>query len=680
MKSFVKKCMAFALVTALMLACMPMTAFAAYDNTHVNTGNQVEDIIAVARTQIGYHEGSLGGTTGGSNNYTKYGVWYDNYFGQSGFSYGAWCAMFVSWCAYQAGIPSDIVYYHAYCPTGVNWWKNKGLWKAAGSYTPKAGDIIYFKDSSGVAGHIGIVTGCSGGYVYTIEGNTSSAIYDPEGNVCTDKSYALSNSRIMGYGTPLYEEGSGTTAAKLGTYKITASSLNVRSGAGTSYGVVGELVKGELAVVTELSNGWGKVTLTDGTTGWCSVADYGEYIGVDALNTDLNAPWGAEHLSYSTSENGSVTFTNTSMTDGIAVDLPLPHKIGNRTTPYFNISVSRHNGGYYFGLTQSGSGYFMMRECTSGDELVVANTASYMQTDESLQIDIGYWWAPEEAYQIDNVRLYLDANSSVTVNYCYFAASAGVVTSTSYNMRKGGSNVKIPDPVNLMLPNTLAVEDRSKHGEYTYRNGMLTIVSEEANGYEVSFNPHVDFTPAQLSRLLFSAETNVRFDIELLVTTSDGERIFSLRDDFYNHFCETPDGDYIPAMNGSAGLDLYSCYSYNQVLPANGVSTIKKVTVRVGGTGTVIINSIQVAANDTLNLFTDSVVVSDRTPDNVPDPVMKGDVNGDGSVSTTDARMILVYLLNPNSLTPDQIQAADYNDNGSVSTVDVREMLSLLLS
>ena len=59
-----------------------------YPNTHVNTGNQVKDIIGVAMTQVGYTE-SYG---------TKYGAWLGN-------ANMAWCAAFISWCASKAGIP-----------------------------------------------------------------------------------------------------------------------------------------------------------------------------------------------------------------------------------------------------------------------------------------------------------------------------------------------------------------------------------------------------------------------------------------------------------------------------------------------------------------------------------------------------------------------------------------------
>ena len=52
---------------------------------------------------------------------------------------------------------------------------------------------------------------------------------------------------------------------------VTATSLNVRSGAGTSYSVITKLSKGTVVDVLEnASNGWKKVKTSNGTTGWVS--------------------------------------------------------------------------------------------------------------------------------------------------------------------------------------------------------------------------------------------------------------------------------------------------------------------------------------------------------------------------------------------------------------------------
>ena len=55
---------------------------------------------------------------------------------------------------------------------------------------------------------------------------------------------------------------------------VTATSLNVRSGAGTSYSVITKLSKGTVVDVLEsASNGWKKIKTSGGTTGWAS-GDY----------------------------------------------------------------------------------------------------------------------------------------------------------------------------------------------------------------------------------------------------------------------------------------------------------------------------------------------------------------------------------------------------------------------
>lgn len=55
---------------------------------------------------------------------------------------------------------------------------------------------------------------------------------------------------------------------------VTASALNVRSGAGTNYSVISKAYKGNNVKILEVaSNGWNKVQLTSGVTGWVS-GDY----------------------------------------------------------------------------------------------------------------------------------------------------------------------------------------------------------------------------------------------------------------------------------------------------------------------------------------------------------------------------------------------------------------------
>ena len=129
------------------------------------------DLVAIANGELG--QGEID-----NNNITKYGKWY-------GFN-SEWCAMFVSYCFWLAGMPLAIsnLKGFAYCPDGVKWFKKKGLWH---TNNPKPGDVVFFdwhpgKPDCTIAGvnqkkcsgawHVGIVKDVHGGNdVTSIDGN-----------------------------------------------------------------------------------------------------------------------------------------------------------------------------------------------------------------------------------------------------------------------------------------------------------------------------------------------------------------------------------------------------------------------------------------------------------------------------------------------------------------------------
>ena len=180
------------------------------------TGNPRLDIVNIAMSQIGYVEGDspqqISGCEPGAGNYTEYGLWYNNLQSSpQGFERAAWCASFVSWCAYQANIPSDTVYYHAYTVYGVNWFLNQDLaytrqQVADGAYIPRPGDIIYFKsDRNGdKVNHVGIVVKYEDGIVYAVEGNTNDSPYSTTGGQVCLKSYHITDTFIRYICSPNY--------------------------------------------------------------------------------------------------------------------------------------------------------------------------------------------------------------------------------------------------------------------------------------------------------------------------------------------------------------------------------------------------------------------------------------------------------------------------------------------
>lgn len=145
---------------------------------------QRQQMLAIATAELGYREGS--------NNDSKYGKWY-------GLNHQPWCMMFISWCAAHAGISSSIIPRESYCPSAVSWFKNRGIFIAAGRI-PQSGDIIFFDaNANQIADHVGLVLAVEGDYLLTIEGNRSDRV--------ARHRYHREERIILGYGRPAYEGG-----------------------------------------------------------------------------------------------------------------------------------------------------------------------------------------------------------------------------------------------------------------------------------------------------------------------------------------------------------------------------------------------------------------------------------------------------------------------------------------
>lgn len=176
------------------------------------TGDGRFDVLAVALTQLGYHEGDSdaemdGADAKGSRNFVEYNRMYgklDNGEG-NGMSYGySWCAAFVSWCLRHAGIPEEIAVTEVSCRRMTDWYRENFTYHPRESgYLPKPGDIIMFHDGDGVAHHVGLVLGMERGRVHVIDGNGK------EEAVATHV-YHRNSRAILGYCVPDYPTEPGT--------------------------------------------------------------------------------------------------------------------------------------------------------------------------------------------------------------------------------------------------------------------------------------------------------------------------------------------------------------------------------------------------------------------------------------------------------------------------------------
>lgn len=172
-------------------------------------------LLATALAEVGYIEKATNAqlddktANPGKGNWTKYARDLDglgNIYNGKKNGYD-WCDVFVDWCFVQTfgqelgvqllcqalnGLGAGVKY-------SAQYYKGKGQFHESG---PQPGDQIFFGDANSWW-HTGIVTRTDGKYVYTIEGNTTSAAgVVANGGCVAEKRYLLTYKNIKGYGRP----------------------------------------------------------------------------------------------------------------------------------------------------------------------------------------------------------------------------------------------------------------------------------------------------------------------------------------------------------------------------------------------------------------------------------------------------------------------------------------------
>lgn len=178
------------ILSAVIAACFVFTPYV----RAVNTGNQAADIVETARSQLGYT---------GNNKHTKYNTWF-----YTVDQAAPWCAIFISWCANEAGIPNSVIGKNALA-SGFNTYnmENNPFGTDAKSFESRApvpGDIAFIdNDGDGVSNHVALVSGSDNYYIYTIEGNVRDKVV----NLRYDRSSGYNDyatSRVLFYAVPDY--------------------------------------------------------------------------------------------------------------------------------------------------------------------------------------------------------------------------------------------------------------------------------------------------------------------------------------------------------------------------------------------------------------------------------------------------------------------------------------------
>ncbi len=183
--------------------------------------------------------------------------------------------------------------------------------------------------------------------------------------------------------------------------------------------------------------------------------------------------------------------------------------------------------------------------------------------------------------------------------------------------------VDIPDEAveqTIPLVNAdIRVTDETVAGGYVYDNGALTVTADTDKGYEITMALNKAVNVTQLKNWLVNLSSTADFDIKLNVTTAGADADYGLVSDFSPSYTSTLSNGGIPAGGYSKLHDLYSCYTWNNVLPSDGISTIKTVTVKLASSGTLSIYALQLSNTTYGGYFADGQYKADTTPKNVLD-------------------------------------------------------------
>ena len=148
------------------------------------TGVLREDLVGIAKTQVGYTESQLNfelSDSGQRKGYSRYGAWY-------GAPYQDWSAMFVSFCLNYADADPGAFPSSSGAASMAELWKAQGKFVPLGEYVPQSGDLVFFNNNT-----VGIVAEVYNATFYVICGDLQDAV---AGNTLS-----LSDASIVGWGS-----------------------------------------------------------------------------------------------------------------------------------------------------------------------------------------------------------------------------------------------------------------------------------------------------------------------------------------------------------------------------------------------------------------------------------------------------------------------------------------------
>ncbi len=178
------------------------------------------------------------------------------------------------------------------------------------------------------------------------------------------------------------------------------------------------------------------------------------------------------------------------------------------------------------------------------------------------------------------------------------------------------SDDEVEQTIPLVNPD-ITITDETLAGGYTYDNGQLTVTANSDSGYEVTVALDKAVNVSVLKNWLVNVSSTADFDVKLKVTTAGADASYGLVSDFYPSYTGVLSNDCIPVGSYSKLHDLLSCYTYNNVLPADSISIIKEVTIKLASVGTLSLFACQLTNTTYGGYFADGICKTETTPKNV---------------------------------------------------------------
>jgi len=196
--------LAAAIIVAIVSVIRIYTADEIIGPAELDPESPVGRLAAAAYADLGYKETD--------DNITKFGKWYEeNIFDAIRFAKAGdgdpWCVMALVYWNNEAGL-LGIVPHTASTSHAIAWFSGRDAYYKPAEAEPEPGDWVFFSNDDGDPVHSALVSNVLvlEGKIVTISGNTTlDTALNANGDSVCEKIYALSDSRILGYGRPAYE-------------------------------------------------------------------------------------------------------------------------------------------------------------------------------------------------------------------------------------------------------------------------------------------------------------------------------------------------------------------------------------------------------------------------------------------------------------------------------------------